>query len=84
VRARIVEIVSFIFCIALLLIIPFVVAIIVASPFAAYHVVLNGWEAGWKDLKESSRFIGYFWALMVGSVLLWSIVTCLWDRKANK
>lgn len=80
-RQRIAEAASFILCIALLLAIPLVVAVIVASPFAIYHVILNGWKAGWEDLIESSRFIGYFWGLMVGAVLLWSVLTYLWDRK---
>ena len=83
-RERIAEAVSIILCLVLLLIIPLVVAIIVASPFAVYHVILNGWEAGWKDLMESSRFIGYFWGLMVTAALLWSVATALWGRRSRR
>ncbi|MES2459762.1 MAG: hypothetical protein V4671_04205 [Armatimonadota bacterium] len=81
-RERIAETGSLLLCIALLVIIPLVVAVIVASPFAIYHVILRGWEAGWIDLMESSRFIGYFWALMVGAALLWTLVTYLLDRRS--
>jgi hypothetical protein len=73
-----------ILCIALLVIIPLVVAIIVAMPFAIYHVVLHGWKAGWLDLIESSRFIVYFWALLGSAALLWSLATHLWDRKNER
>jgi hypothetical protein len=83
-RPRIVETASLILCIALLVIIPLIVAIIVAIPFAIYHVVLHGWKAGWLDLIESSRFIGYFWALLGGAAFLWSLATHLWDRKNER
>lgn len=82
-RERFSEAVSIILCLILLLVIPLVVAVIVASPFAIYHVILNGWKAGWKDLMDSSRFIGYFWGLMVGVSLLWTIATALWARRSR-
>jgi hypothetical protein len=83
-RQRITETASFILCIALLVLIPLVVAIIVAIPFAIYHVVLHGWKAGWVDMIESSRFIGYFWALLGGTALVWTLATYFLDRKNRR
>lgn len=83
-RQRIAETASLVLCIALMLIIPLVVAIIVAIPFAVYHVVLHGWKAGWIDLMESSRFIGYFWALLGAAALLWTLLTYFWGRKNER
>lgn len=83
-RERFSEAASVILCLVLLFVIPLFVAIIVASPFAIYHVILNGWQAGWKDLMESSRFIGYFWGLMVAGGLLWTIATALRERVSRR
>ena len=79
-RVRITEFASFVFCVALLLIIPLVVAVIVASPFEIYHFIVHGWAGGWQDLVYSLRFIGYFWGLLVATCLLWSIATYFWNR----
>lgn len=83
-RPRIAEFANIILCVILLLVIPLIVAVIVASPFAAYHVVLRGWKAGWIDLMESKHFIVYSWALLVVSAVLWSIVTYFWNRKNER
>ncbi len=83
-RLRLAEIVSFVVCVALLLIIPLAVAIIVASPFVIYHFIIHGWALGLEDLKGSSRLIGYFWGLLVGTCLLWSLVTHFWNRSGGQ
>ena len=82
-RVRFAEIVSLVFCVALLLIIPLMVAIIVASPFEIYHFIVHGWAGGWQDLIYSLRFVGYLWGLLVGACLLWTIVTHFWNRRGG-